>query len=161
MKNLFHSRFEAVPVILLLFGFYIRILFHVSFLHLKSYEATKTPAVIKDITWEDFIPLIPLAESRRFFSEQGLTISHCALKCSKISKCRSFNYCSRRFCELNFADAFSIGKNQNLLNANSNCAHYGIKHSFPVCTQKFLKQNIQEDDNPGFCRIDKKRIDRE
>ena len=35
------------------------------------------------------------------------------------------------------------------------------RSSFPICYQKAIEQNIQDDDNPGFCRINEKRIDRE
>ena len=126
----------------------------------KSFEGISSTLAIKQVTWEYFSPNTQLSES--FFSSKEFSKTQCALKCSLVSQCLSFNFCSGNICQLNSEDVFSIGQNQTLLSATSNCANYGMKRSsFPVCNQKSIEQNIQDDDNPGFCRINEKRIDRE
>ena len=51
---------------------------------------------------------------------------------------------------------------ENNLIENPNCKYFGQdRFEKPTCREKGISQNIQDDENPGVCKINKKRVDRE
>ena len=85
----------------------------------------------------------------------------CTSACLKTPECRSVNYCSSRQCDLNLDDVFSIGGNQSLLISHPDCSYYGMgRKDLPECLDRGQDKNIQDDQDPGPCHINKKRVDK-
>ena len=84
----------------------------------------------------------------------------CGLKCGRHPKCRSYNFCRPKICELNSEDAFSIGSHSELLEKFPNCVYVGmLQHDQPLCQEGSEMKHIQNDTHPGFCAINGKRVD--
>ena len=87
--------------------------------------------------------------------------NQCTSACLTIPECRSVNYCSSRQCDLNFDDVFSIGGNQSLLISHPDCSYYGMsRNDLPECLDRGQNKDIQDDQDPGPCHVNKKRVDR-
>ena len=88
------------------------------------------------------------------------TSSGCAMICGRIPECLSFNFCGRVSCLLSSEDLFSLGKNESFLEDNAECKYWGMKReSFPVCKENGDLKNITNDEDPGICEINGKRVD--
>ena len=67
----------------------------------------------------------------------------CASKCLKSPNCLSFNFCGRKTCELNTADAHS--KNF-VLEKDNFCSYFGMRqNAMPECIQKGYLNDILND----------------
>ena len=86
----------------------------------------------------------------------------------QLPRCKSFNFCTnRQTCELNSADfhqsAFNRSisiKSVDILKDVIGCVYVAMsKLVQPVCYEKGLFKNIQDDNNPGKCAINLKRTD--
>ena len=97
-------------------------------------------------------------------STNRLSSRTCAQKCGKTRECRSFNFCSPFLCELSSDDVFSIGPNQFLLEDNPDCSYMGMNlEEMPACIENdnVSLKDIQDDNSPGNCQINQKRVDKE
>ena len=84
----------------------------------------------------------------------------CGSFCSKHKTCRSFNLCAQKRCELNRYDIFSTPLGTAVLNNVANCKYFGMrKQSYPSCLDKNELKKIRDDQNPGACQINLKRVD--
>ena len=81
----------------------------------------------------------------------------CAMLCSRIAKCKSYNYCKSRKCHLNSLDEYS----ENVkMESNLDCNYYGIrKDDRPFCAERSVAKEIKNDIYPGVCQINQKRTD--
>ena len=86
----------------------------------------------------------------------------CVLECVRTAECRSFNFCWSYICEFNKEDVFSIGiNNQHTLKNDNDCIYYGMHRDYtPLCQERGYSKNIDDDENPGACQINWKRVDR-
>ena len=117
------------------------------------------PAVSRRIKFEDIRRSFRLTGSSKLKTQ--LTSSHLRARlCGKTPRCRYFNYCLSKLCELNSDDVYSIGQNQFLLQGDPKCVYNGmIKDSTPECLERGAPKDIQDDGDPGYCAINEKRVD--
>ena len=82
----------------------------------------------------------------------------CALTCSTIPKCRSFNFCSAQISELNEDNVYSMGS--SILQDDAFCDYRGmLQDDQPECEELGSEKDINDDENPGTCAINLKRAD--
>ena len=94
--------------------------------------------------------------------QRDIPRSFCHLSCNRNQLCRSFNLCGRGICQLNRDDVFSSQMGENNLIGDPNCRYFGQDRlEEPTCKENGTLKSIQNDENPGVCKINKKRIDRE
>ena len=85
----------------------------------------------------------------------------CAMLCGRQELCRSFNFCGDRTCQLMIDDVYSTEQGENMLKTDVNCKYTGMKkEGYPVCREKTKIVAITNDDQPGACKINRKRVDR-
>ena len=85
----------------------------------------------------------------------------CALSCSKLSTCRSFNFFDSIICELNSEDVFSVKWNNSTPMVTFASGEYSamLQNHVPKCQQNGILVDIHNDVNPGKCYINNKRVD--
>ena len=84
----------------------------------------------------------------------------CSLKCAHLPRCQSFNYCEPSICLLNSEDFYSAANSDKLVVRYPNCEYRGMKRDYvPNCYERGILKPITDDDNPGNCNINQKRID--
>ena len=124
-------------------------------------EGIKTSVAIRSIAWEDVKKGKELTGSS-IARNKIISPDQCALKCGKTSLCRSFNFCSPNWCDLNSEDVFSIGRNFSLFEDSQACTYHGMKkNDIPFCQEGVEEKYVQDDENPGLCEINQKRVDLE
>ncbi len=88
------------------------------------------------------------------------TLSMCLAFCVLSPSCKAVNYCGDRICELSFKDFYDDGE---LIEASPQCVFRGMqRNTAPLCsemTHNDTLKDIQDDKDPGLCRINKKRSD--
>ena len=81
------------------------------------------------------------------------------MSCTATAACKAFNFCGATDCELLSDDIFTHGTN---LTSEATCFYVGMKeNTIPDCLEKSQLKNITDDLEPGFCRINSKRLDPE
>ena len=131
-------------------------------LHLLFYERSNTlslPVAHRHVIFEDFREKTRLTNSLLEFFKTASELS-CALACGKNPLCRSLNFCTPWNCFLNSNDVFSIGTNSSWIQQDPNCNYRGIlRNHAPECIEGPVTKDIQDDEDPGSCKINKKRVD--
>ena len=86
----------------------------------------------------------------------------CAGACSKNPSCLSINFCNRETCDLNREDIYSTMEGATLLKKTLDCKYLGMRQNTkPFCMEMGSEKDIRDDLNPGKCKINNKRVDRE
>ena len=138
-------------------------LFIVTFMShfLSPTEGLRTSvAWVRSMAWEDFKEGLQLTGSN-IDKCKVISPSQCALRCTETSLCRSFNFCFPNVCGLSSEDVFSIGRNLSLLQESPSCLYYGMTQNYqPFCNEAGTEKDVQDDENIGYCRVNKKRVDR-
>ena len=80
--------------------------------------------------------------------------------CSRIPKCRSFNFCARQVCVLNFDDVFSIRDPLGHLERDASCVYVGmLRNEAPKCRAQNSVLGSLSTGCLQECRIDEKPVD--
>ena len=68
----------------------------------------------------------------------------CATMCLQTAECKSFNYCSRKLCQLNSNDFYSLGQDSSMVE-DSRCVYVGMDvEERPHCEIDLDSVDIQE-----------------
>ena len=113
----------------------------------------------RNIPFDHYIEAKKLRDPNTLEVLQVNGVTPCALQCSKHPLCISFTLCPGRpkTCELNRLDLFSTNVS---LEEHQNCAYYGMRRNQKVkCSEMGAEKDIREDSSPGFCKINRKRMD--
>ena len=123
--------------------------------------ATMSPKTAHSTVYEDIragkkIPYDPILLKPETSSVK------CALACTKHEKCRSFNFCEDKTCELNRDDVYSTQEGEGILTESGSCSYFGIKREkAPICLNRGKFVSILKETDRGRCEIFRKRVDRE
>ena len=86
------------------------------------------------------------------------TSLQCTMQCNGHELCLSTNLCGNHLCQLNKIDMHMANDSDKI--ADPACIYSGMKvYSKPNCMENGATKNIQDDENPGFCKINQRRSD--
>ena len=117
------------------------------------------PVAQKSSVFEDLIPHTGLFHNVLEMREQ-YSMSSCARACNYRPLCRSFTFCSSLRCYLNSEDIYSSGGDTSLMQDSSYCNYLGmLRNHAPECIEGPIAKDIKDDEDPGTCKFNKKRVD--
>ena len=130
----------------------------------KNHWVSTVSKAKRSITFNDFTPY------RRISDKSGYVINEiptrnrreCAIQCLKNPECKSYSFC-QIFCYLYSIGLTELYRSENLnilTSSDENCVHFSMEKDFiPQCQERGLLRSIQDEQNPNYCKINKKRTD--
>ena len=96
--------------------------------------------------------------------ERSQRIQSCVISCTINPLCLSINFCEPNLCELNSISIHDARTDQHVSDSTF-CVFEGMKTTDRAnCVEDFDPmsfKNIEDDENPGLCEINRKRLDSE
>ena len=130
----------------------------------RKYWQRRIPEAKRSITFNNWTPKFRVGAESGYIISQIATRNRraCAIHCLRNPECKSYSFC-HVFCYLNSIGLAELHRNlhyNTLTTSDESCDQLDMEKNFiPQCQERGLLRSIRDEQNPNYCKINKKRTD--